>query len=216
MFTPGLHTCAYETASGRRNWLNRDPIEEGGGINLYQFVYNSPLNYVDPDGLTGWALNGPQVYWDANYRNMIQSPEYQQGFKEGSADAALIGLGIASLFTPIPGDEAGIASLLGGRLAKCFKFKRKPNLPDEYWKNRKAPTQVDPGTRRVTDMKPSSRKQGETYERTTHYDEFGRSKGQTHRTDHGQPDIHPNPHHHTRNPKTGQESGPLPGTHPEY
>jgi RHS repeat-associated protein len=34
-----------------QRWPNRDPIEEEGGINLYQFVHNSPLNYVDPDGL---------------------------------------------------------------------------------------------------------------------------------------------------------------------
>jgi RHS repeat-associated protein len=46
----GSHDCAYETASGRRKWLNRDPLGERGGINLYRFVYNNPLAYVDPNG----------------------------------------------------------------------------------------------------------------------------------------------------------------------
>jgi RHS repeat-associated protein len=33
-----------------QRWLNRDPIAEFGGINLYEFNFNSPPNYVDPDG----------------------------------------------------------------------------------------------------------------------------------------------------------------------
>lgn len=78
------------------------------------------------------------------------------------------------------------------------------NLPDSYWLNRKAPTQVTPGIRRVVDQKPSSRSKGETYKRVSHYDEYGRMIGQTHYTDHGEPSVHPNPHHHRRNPVTGQ------------
>ena len=93
---------------------------------------------------------------------------------------------------------------------------KKPALPDSYWINKKAPTQVDPGTRRITDMKPSGRSQGEVYERTSHYDQFGRQTGQTHKTAHGEPAVHPNPHHHTRNPVTGEVSDPLPGVHPDY
>ena len=43
---------AYEPNFGR--WLNRDPIGEVGGLNLYGFVGNSPVNFVDPDGLAPW------------------------------------------------------------------------------------------------------------------------------------------------------------------
>ena len=50
----------YSPALGR--WVSRDPAEEAGGENLYQFVKNSPLQAVDPDGRTaqqllmlGWA-----------------------------------------------------------------------------------------------------------------------------------------------------------------
>ncbi|RDH45260.1 RHS repeat-associated core domain-containing protein [Zooshikella ganghwensis] len=31
-------------------WLTRDPLGERGGINLYGFVGNDPINYFDPDG----------------------------------------------------------------------------------------------------------------------------------------------------------------------
>jgi RHS repeat-associated protein len=34
-----------------RTWLNRDPIMEKGGINLYEFVNNSPVDLIDPKGL---------------------------------------------------------------------------------------------------------------------------------------------------------------------
>ena len=32
-------------------WIQRDPIGETGGINLYRFVGNSPVNFIDPSGL---------------------------------------------------------------------------------------------------------------------------------------------------------------------
>ena len=32
-------------------WLNRDPLGEAGGINLYGFVGNDPINWFDPFGL---------------------------------------------------------------------------------------------------------------------------------------------------------------------
>src|SRR5205814_1185315 len=49
--TPGSRACAYKTASGRFKWLSRDPIEESGGLNLYQFVFNNPLSKFDVLGL---------------------------------------------------------------------------------------------------------------------------------------------------------------------
>jgi len=40
---------AYDPDAGR--WLNRDLIGEAGGLNLYDYVGNNPVNYYDPLGL---------------------------------------------------------------------------------------------------------------------------------------------------------------------
>ena len=45
---------AYVPSLGR--WVSRDPISEGGGVNVYGFVYNAVLAYVDPQGLWGCCL----------------------------------------------------------------------------------------------------------------------------------------------------------------
>ena len=39
----------YDPATGR--WLSKDPIGISGGLNLYVFCGNDPVNYVDPMGL---------------------------------------------------------------------------------------------------------------------------------------------------------------------
>jgi hypothetical protein len=109
MFTPGSRACAYKTASGRRKWLNRDPLGEpgfelvasgsqtdkqslkerqwaalnalrlrvnnptlimlidrklsklksfkNGDLNLYLFVKNDPIDFLDNYGL--YCLNTP-------------------------------------------------------------------------------------------------------------------------------------------------------------
>jgi RHS repeat-associated protein len=38
----------YSPSLGR--WVGRDPAEEGGGLNLYAALLNSPLTQIDPDG----------------------------------------------------------------------------------------------------------------------------------------------------------------------
>jgi hypothetical protein len=55
-------------------WINRDPIAERGGVNLYGFVENDPVNGVDPLGLerkcvlkymlvTAYNDSGPAKDW---------------------------------------------------------------------------------------------------------------------------------------------------------
>jgi RHS repeat-associated protein len=45
----------YNPSTGR--WPSRDPIGEWGGLNLYGFVGNSPVNAFDPSGLSGYPPN---------------------------------------------------------------------------------------------------------------------------------------------------------------
>jgi RHS repeat-associated protein len=40
---------AYDPVTGR--WLSRDPIGESGGLNLYGYVSNRPVSFIDPEGL---------------------------------------------------------------------------------------------------------------------------------------------------------------------
>ena len=48
----------YDPATGR--WLSKDPILLAGGLNLYIFCGNDPVNFADPQGLwrTGAATTG--------------------------------------------------------------------------------------------------------------------------------------------------------------
>lgn len=42
-----------------QRWIQRDPIGERGGLNLYGFVGNNPLSNVDPLGLNSEIIAGP-------------------------------------------------------------------------------------------------------------------------------------------------------------
>ena len=44
----------YEPETGR--WLSPDPIGISGGLNLYAFCENDPVNYTDPMGTDVWVL----------------------------------------------------------------------------------------------------------------------------------------------------------------
>ncbi len=56
---------AYDAPSGR--WLSRDPIEEAGGLNLYEYVSNKAVRYSDPSGLEPQTPQPPicnPSYWN--------------------------------------------------------------------------------------------------------------------------------------------------------
>jgi RHS repeat-associated protein len=41
----------YRNASGRAEWLSRDPLGESQGPNIYDYVSNNPVDFYDPLGL---------------------------------------------------------------------------------------------------------------------------------------------------------------------
>ena len=56
----GFYYCGYRFYDPySQRWLNRDPIEESGGINLYGFNLNNSANRIDPLGLDAGGRVGP-------------------------------------------------------------------------------------------------------------------------------------------------------------
>jgi RHS repeat-associated protein len=83
----------YDPSLGR--FLTRDPIGILGGLNLYGYVLNNPVNFVDPNGLEGYY--NVQIYYD---------PRLPVDWKalEGSIESDL-GMDIQML--PAPCDKTG-------------------------------------------------------------------------------------------------------------
>ena len=55
-----LYLCGQRYYSpDEARWLNRDPLGYAGGVNLYSYCGNNPVNRVDPLGLFGEAFPDP-------------------------------------------------------------------------------------------------------------------------------------------------------------
>ena len=179
-------------------------------LNPYAYCRNNPLKYTDPSGNI-FQLFSPDTYFDiaSIIWGVIEFAKEPSWINLGAIGGDLVGAAIPGL-TGVGASIRFSDNIVGG-IAKegIEKASKKPLLPDSYWINKKAPTQVTPVTRTVNiSNKPSSK--GGTYHSTTHYDEYGRQIGKTHRTNHGYSNpkgehYHPNPHHHRRDPVTGEK-----------
>jgi RHS repeat-associated protein len=74
----------YDPANQR--WLNRDPLEEEGGIGLYEVAGNNPVGLIDPFGL---ALAGP-----GGYLGGFSGPYNTFWSRNGGGIAGLVGTAI--------------------------------------------------------------------------------------------------------------------------
>lgn len=78
---------AYDPVSGR--WLNRDPIGENGGLNLYGYVGNDPINFKDPTGhFSLIALLGVAAFITIVSVAVLDYEESKRDYQQGEADAA--------------------------------------------------------------------------------------------------------------------------------
>jgi RHS repeat-associated protein len=75
----GLHLApfrAYDAGLGR--WINRDPIKEAGGLNLYGYVLGNPINAWDLLGLDICLMT-----YDGNHAGVIiTDPTSKSGYSE--------------------------------------------------------------------------------------------------------------------------------------
>lgn len=86
----------YDPATGR--WTNKDPILFGGGqTNLYVYVGNDPVNFMDPSGLYSWSEFGSDVVnlGVQAARGVWTSPQLVAGLAVGAlgsgVNAAVVG-----------------------------------------------------------------------------------------------------------------------------
>ncbi len=64
---------------GPQRFLNQDPIQELGGINLYRFVQNSPNNAVDPYGLAVGDWLDPRTWFFTRLSEQYRLDQYAKG-----------------------------------------------------------------------------------------------------------------------------------------
>jgi RHS repeat-associated protein len=94
-----------------QRWLNRDPIGERGGLNLYEYVYNDPVKYIDPNGLKKLTACDCQKFLEDQILQIGKEAGAENA--AGFAREALTVLGAVAV-APIPGaGGCGAVGVLG-------------------------------------------------------------------------------------------------------
>jgi len=107
-----------------QRWINRDPLGEGGGLNLYEFVYSDPLGLIDPYGeAPEWVhctLDAIGTFEPTPFADLINAGLY--GLEGDKVNAGLSMAGVV----PYVGDAAKIGKYgaKGIKAAKAAKAKK--------------------------------------------------------------------------------------------
>src|SRR5437899_273674 len=63
-----------------QRWINQDPLGEYGGINLFGFAFNDPINLVDADGrIVPFIIAAVGIYFAAEMFAVAPTPENPGG-----------------------------------------------------------------------------------------------------------------------------------------
>jgi RHS repeat-associated protein len=113
----------YDPLTGR--WPSRDPIGEKGGVNLYGFVRNDAIDYIDTDGrFTGTKCRTCGQWYQGWHQCLGEKSKKPPGFslckrdiqKDGSCDCV-----------------AGIANALGGAHSYLQYYSESDDGPPILW-----------------------------------------------------------------------------------
>jgi RHS repeat-associated protein len=189
----------YDPISGR--WITTDPAGQIDGTNLYAYALNNPLLYRDFDGqsIGGYLLGLGEI--------LLGGTIVAGGFvlEVATLGGFTIGFGVTT--------GTG-AFLMGHGLLMTTYHAQDIKAPSISWKNtdvyapdRPLPLTEDgipipetdaPHTQLGT--RGSKRRPGEKYPQAREFDKNGKPVKTIDFTDHGEPDIHPNPHEHPSDP----------------
>jgi hypothetical protein len=97
-------------------------------VNLYAYVGNDPITYIDPFGLERGGRMEQLLEWAEWYAD-ITDVRPRMGYVNPDGSVSTKGIGGA----------------LGRLFRSLERIRRKPTVPARYWLDRKAPTQVTPG-----------------------------------------------------------------------
>ena len=127
---PGKSPTGDDPEVGR--WVTKDPVLFTGGVNLYAYAENDPVNWIDPAGLWvlqagGAVIGGPAAAfanWNAHESGQMSGAEFGTAIAFGAGTGALATLPTSLIGGAIVGGAAAGANdvfgqVLGGR---CIDF----------------------------------------------------------------------------------------------
>jgi RHS repeat-associated protein len=105
----------YDPAAGR--FISEDPIRLDGGVNLYAYVKNRPVNLVDPLGLWGDPHHQPPGGWKPVYPPPFMICFVKCSLLGSIDDLGTVGLGgLGLIFKPV---RNWVTSEGGKHVLKC-------------------------------------------------------------------------------------------------
>jgi RHS repeat-associated protein len=99
---PGLYDFGFRFYDPNlQRWINRDPIQENGGINLYGFVNNNPKHFIDTDGLGISSLdNDPALTAEVLYGDESVSAASKEAVGRGIGALGLLANALRDFLSP--------------------------------------------------------------------------------------------------------------------
>jgi RHS repeat-associated protein len=92
----GLYYYGYRFYEpGLQRWINADPIEEDGGINLYGFVFNDPMGTLDLWGLDDDLTDVPGLDGDCPTASSGREADFAEGVATFNEAGKLVCKGLA-------------------------------------------------------------------------------------------------------------------------